>query len=123
MTEAMRPYLDRLQSRALVVGVVGLLATAAGFAMNSEQFYRSYLLAFMLWSGVALGSLSLLMLHHMVGGGWGVAIRRGLEAGTRTLPLVVLLFLPSPSECTASMNGLTRTWWRGTPFSNRSRCT
>lgn len=94
MTEAMRPYLDRLQSRALVVGVVGLLATAAGFAMNSEQFYRSYLLAFMLWSGVALGSLSLLMLHHMVGGGWGVAIRRGLEAGTRTLPLVVLLFLP-----------------------------
>ncbi|MCC6363491.1 MAG: hypothetical protein IT165_08185 [Bryobacterales bacterium] len=94
MTEAMRPYLDRLQSRALMVGVAGLLATGAGFAMNSEQFYRSYLLAFMLWAGVALGSLSLLMLHHMVGGGWGVAIRRGLEAGTRTLPLVVLLFLP-----------------------------
>ncbi|HUQ95522.1 MAG TPA: hypothetical protein VM120_27845, partial [Bryobacteraceae bacterium] len=36
----------------------------------------------------------LLMLHHMVGGGWGVAIRRGLEAGTRTFPLLAILFLP-----------------------------
>ena len=94
MTEAMRPYLDKLQSRALIIGVVGLIATAAGFAMDSEQFFRSYLMAFMQWAGVALGSLGLLMLHHMVGGNWGVAIRRQLEAGTRTFPLVIIMFLP-----------------------------
>src|SRR6266487_4228915 len=94
MTDAMRPHLDRLQSRALAVGVIFLIATAAGFFINSEQFFRSYLLGFIYWVGVALGSLSLLMLHHMVGGGWGVAIRRGLEASTRTLPLMAILFIP-----------------------------
>ncbi len=94
MTEAMKPYVDQLQSRSLILGIAGLAATGAGFAVNSEMVLRSYLLAFMLWGGVAIGCLGLLMLHHMVGGGWGVAIRRLLEAGTRTFPLVFLLFLP-----------------------------
>src|SRR5260370_39891937 len=34
------------------------------------------------------------MLHHLVCGTWGFVIRRVLEAGTRTLPLMALLFLP-----------------------------
>ncbi|MBI3682819.1 MAG: hypothetical protein HY235_20800 [Acidobacteria bacterium] len=92
--EAMRPHLDRLQTRAFMVGVIGVAALGAGLVSNSEQFYRSYLMGFVYWMGVALGSLGLLMLHHMVGGNWGVAIRRGLEAGTRTLPLMVLLAIP-----------------------------
>jgi hypothetical protein len=59
-----------------------------------EQFFRSYLIAYLFWLGVALGCLPLLMLHHLVGGTWGFVIRRILEAGTRTLPLMVLLFVP-----------------------------
>ncbi len=34
------------------------------------------------------------MVHHLTGGYWGLAIRRPLEAGTRTLPLVTLFVLP-----------------------------
>jgi uncharacterized membrane protein len=34
------------------------------------------------------------MLHHLSGGGWGMMIRRLLEAATRTLPVVAVLFLP-----------------------------
>jgi hypothetical protein len=34
------------------------------------------------------------MINHLTGGMWGLVIRRLLEAGTRTLPLVALLFLP-----------------------------
>jgi hypothetical protein len=34
------------------------------------------------------------MLQHLTGGGWGLVIRRVLEAATRTLPLVLILFLP-----------------------------
>jgi hypothetical protein len=59
-----------------------------------EQFFRSYLIAYLFWLGIALGCLPLLMLHHLVGGTWGFVIRRILEAGTRTLPLMLLLFVP-----------------------------
>jgi hypothetical protein len=92
--EAMRPHLDKLQTRALIVGAIGAIGCVMGLMSDSEQFYRSYLTGFIYWMGVAAGCVGLLMLHHMVGGNWGVAIRRGLEAGTRTIPLLVLLFLP-----------------------------
>jgi hypothetical protein len=59
-----------------------------------EQLFRSYLIAYLFWFSVALGCLPLLMLHHLVGGTWGFVIRRILEAGTRTLPLMAVLFVP-----------------------------
>jgi hypothetical protein len=59
-----------------------------------EQLFRSYLIAYLFWFGIALGCLPLLMLHHLVGGAWGFVIRRILEAGTRTLPLMIVLFVP-----------------------------
>src|SRR5262252_1728140 len=34
------------------------------------------------------------MLQHLTGGAWGLVIRRVLEASTRTLPLMLLLFIP-----------------------------
>ena len=34
------------------------------------------------------------MIQHITGGAWGVAIRRLLESGTRTLPVLALLFVP-----------------------------
>src|SRR4026207_2374318 len=67
--------------------------TGKGGAMI-EQFFRSYLIAYLFWFGIAVGCLPLLMLPHLVGGAWGFVIRRSLEAGTRTLPLMVALFVP-----------------------------
>ncbi|MDE2706660.1 MAG: hypothetical protein OXI35_16460, partial [Gemmatimonadota bacterium] len=91
---ALHPYLDNLQRYALVVGLVGLAATAVGYFTAEEQFFRSYLLAFTFWIGLPLGSLGILMIHHVGGGTWGFSVRRLLEAGTRTLPLLFLLSLP-----------------------------
>ena len=34
------------------------------------------------------------MLQHLTGGGWGLVIRRILEAATRVLPLIAILFIP-----------------------------
>ena len=34
------------------------------------------------------------MLHHLVGGSWGLVIRRPLESGAMNPPLLVLLFMP-----------------------------
>src|SRR5262249_51470794 len=58
------------------------------------QFLRSYLVGFWLWMGAGAGCLCLLMTQYLTGGAWGIVIRRPLEAGSRTLYLFWLLFLP-----------------------------
>lgn len=86
--------IERLASRALMIGGAGLVACIAGALMDREQFFRSYLVGFMFVAAVPLGCLALFMLHNMSGGGWGFVIRRVLEAGTRTFPVLLALFLP-----------------------------
>src|SRR5206468_12495979 len=90
----MPPEVDVLQRRAFAVGAAFLIASLVGALVDTDQFFHSYLFAFLFWNGVALGCLSLLMIQHLTGGRWGLAIRRLLEAGTRTVPVLVLLFLP-----------------------------
>ena len=79
---------------ALRAGLAGLALTAAGLFISPGQFFRSYLWAFLFWFGIALGCLPLLMLYHLVGGAWGFTVRRIMESGTRTLPVLALLFIP-----------------------------
>lgn len=85
---------DNARSRAMVVGAIGLIATIAGAFGSSTQFFQSYLVAFVYWTGVALGCLGLLMVQHLSGGAWGLMIRRILEASAKTIPLMFVLFLP-----------------------------
>ena len=84
----------RLEKRALVVGVLGLIGCIIGWITNPQDFFRSYLMAFLVVLGLSLGSLGLLMLQHLTGGHWGILIRRPLEAATRVLWVVAVLFLP-----------------------------
>ena len=88
------PSLSDFQKRALIVGIVFSVAFIAGAFFNARQFFHSYLIGWTFWTGIAVGSLALLMLQHMTGGGWGLVIRRVLEAATRTLPVMAILFLP-----------------------------
>jgi hypothetical protein len=62
--------------------------------VRPDEFYRAYLLGFMWWLGIALGSMAIVMIRHLTGGGWGTVIRRILGAAMRTLPLLALLFIP-----------------------------
>jgi hypothetical protein len=84
----------RLQQRALVAGLVGLVLSVIGYLRAPGDFLQSYLLAFIFVLGLSLGSLGLLMLQHLTGGHWGIVIRRPLESATRSLPLVFVLFFP-----------------------------
>jgi hypothetical protein len=88
------PQVERLKTLGGVAGALGLAACAAGFAIDAGQFFRSWLFAFLFWSGIPIGCLSLLCVNYQTGGRWGAVIRRLLEAGTRTFPLLALLFLP-----------------------------
>ena len=76
------------------VGSLGLLLCLAGFFTNRAHFFQSYLFAFLYWAGFCFGGYGILFLNNVVGGKWGVTIRRLLEAKARTLPFVGLLFLP-----------------------------
>ena len=83
-----------LQRAALGVGVVGLALCGLGYGGDHEQFLRWYLMVYVFWVSVALGSLALLMVSHLSGGGWGIVARRVFEASSRTLPFLALAFLP-----------------------------
>jgi hypothetical protein len=78
---------------AIPGAVVVAACVAAGFA-DWAEFFRSYLIAYLFWLGVTLGSLALLMVQHLTGGRWALVIRRILEAGTRTLPLMAIAAVP-----------------------------
>ncbi len=93
-TQALVPHLGGARKKALIVGLVGVALAVVGYLSDDEQFFRSYLLGFIYWMGLSLGCLAVLMLHHLAGGRWGFAIRRMLEAGTRTLPLMFVLSIP-----------------------------
>jgi hypothetical protein len=88
------PELETLQRRCLRIGIGGMAVCVVGLFFSPAQFFRSYLLGYVFWTGIALGCLAIVMLHHLSGGAWGLVIRRLLESGTRTLPLMVLLFIP-----------------------------
>jgi hypothetical protein len=82
------------QQKALLVGLAGLLLSLTGLVLDREQFLRSYLFAYLYGTGMALGCMGILLLHHVVGGKWGMVIRRMCEAGARTLPYMAILLIP-----------------------------
>lgn len=95
-TEATFPELSRVQRRATVVGIAAIAITILGSLLGGglAMFFQSYLVGYLMILGCGLGSLAVLMLHHMVGGAWGFILQRFLEAGSRTLPYIFILFLP-----------------------------
>lgn len=86
--------LARVRQTGLMVGIAGVVVSLIGVALDPKQFFQSYLIAYVFWTGCALGCLSVSMIHHVTGGAWGTAIRRFLESGAQTLPLLALAFIP-----------------------------
>jgi hypothetical protein len=80
---------------ALLVSLAGLAALFVGAWLGDyERALQSYLYAYLFWLGLSLGSLGMLMLHHLSGGRWGLLVRRPFEAATRVLPLMAVLLVP-----------------------------
>jgi hypothetical protein len=82
------------RTRCLAVGAVALALCLIGGFFNWDQFFRSYVWCYMFYIGVTLGCTALLMLQYVTGGAWGMVIRRPCEAASRTLPILLLLFIP-----------------------------
>jgi hypothetical protein len=88
--------LSAWRMRALIVFVIATLLSVA-FAFSHEgknHILRAYLLGYMICFSFAGGGLAMLMLQYVSGGKWGLLLRRPLEAMTRTIWLVGLMFVP-----------------------------
>jgi hypothetical protein len=94
-------FVNGWRTRALVVGAIfavlgAVLAAVASIVEHDgiQHLLRSYLMGFMICWGFAVGGMAVLMVQYLSGGKWGLLIRRPVEAMSRTLPLVFLMFLP-----------------------------
>lgn len=88
------PVIDRLRSRSMILGGLFAVLAIVGAIVDTKLFLQAYLVGFMFWLGVTLGSMTLLMLQYTSGGNWGIIGRRFWEAATKTLPLMFVLWLP-----------------------------
>jgi hypothetical protein len=84
----------RWQRRAAIGGALGLAVWLVGTMVWHGAGFRAWWFAWVFWTGVGLGSLELCFLQFLTRGSWSLAVQRPLEAGTMTLPVMALLFLP-----------------------------
>ena len=84
----------RYQRPALIVGVLGLAASAIGWFIDPQEFFRGYLPSYVFWFSIVAGALAVLMLQYTTGGEWGLMIRRPLGAAARTMLWMLLFFIP-----------------------------
>jgi hypothetical protein len=92
-TEVLLKWRLRALLIALIFGVLSFLCFSETHEGRNHML-RAYLMGYMTCFNFAGGALVLLMLQYVSGGKWGLLLRRPLEAMTRTLPLVALMFIP-----------------------------
>lgn len=90
----LRDDLRRIFGPALGAGVVLSVVCIIGAFVSPGDFFRSYLMGYLFWFGLTIGSMAIVMLQYLTSGAWGVMTRRALESASRTLPLIALLFIP-----------------------------
>ena len=102
----------RVRSLALPAGVVALVGGGALALLlgGTDLFFQAYLYAFILCLAIPLGSLALLCVHHMTAGSWSFIIQRPLEAATRTIKYMAVLFLPVLLGPLFGLNNLYQKW-------------
>jgi hypothetical protein len=82
-------------AKALTVGIIGIGATVLGlFVSGSAKVAISWLTALTFWTGLAIGMLMLVMIHHILDSNWSTVIRRQFEHGISAFKWLMLLFIP-----------------------------
>lgn len=80
---------------ALGLGLGGIALTLVGFFVDKPATVASsWLIGLTFWTGIALGVLLLVMIHHIFDAGWSTVIRRQFEHVIAVFPWLMLLFVP-----------------------------
>jgi len=88
-------HLSRAREIVQLGTVVCLALLVIGiFVVGKDQFFGSWLFAWLFWFGLTVGCMGVVMMHHLLGGGWGYLIRRFGEAGGMCVPFMAILFIP-----------------------------
>jgi hypothetical protein len=80
-----------------VIAFLFLLSWAgalAGFFLDRERFFQSYLTGFAAVTVIPLGCLFFLMVMYLTGSAWSVTMRRFFETIAASLPLAAILVIP-----------------------------
>ncbi|HEY6350126.1 MAG TPA: hypothetical protein VI636_12025 [Candidatus Angelobacter sp.] len=88
--------ITRFRAKAVLVGILAAAVAVIWGFQNPKLFLQAYLVGFMFWLGVSLGSLALLNLQYTTGGHWGALGRRFWEAATSSYNLLLLFVLWLP---------------------------
>jgi hypothetical protein len=80
---------------ALGVGIAGIALTLMGALVDKPSTVAaSWLIGITFWTGIALGVLLLIMIHHIFDAGWSTVIRRQFEHVIAVFPWLLVLFVP-----------------------------
>jgi hypothetical protein len=96
-TLQMGPLAPRMIVSGLVAAGVGIavaLSCTPGGKTAASFFHHAYLVAFVFYLMITLGSLFFVMLHHLARSGWSVTLRRVAEALSGNMLLMAVLFIP-----------------------------
>src|SRR5687767_292181 len=85
---------NRIPVIGAVFALLGAGACAILGAANPKQFFFSWLVSFLFFLSLALGSLFFVLIQYAAQGGWGIVLRRIGETTFATLPVLAVLFLP-----------------------------
>lgn len=91
------PAVQVWRTRFLLISAAFAIVSLLAFVWTHEgrnHLLRAYLMGYMTCFNFAGGGLAMLMLQYVSGGKWGLLLRRPLEAMSRTLVLVAVMFLP-----------------------------
>ena len=79
---------------AIAAALGGGIVAYNSYRQAPEEWLGPYLIAWLMWAGISLGSLSLVLLHNLTGGQWGDAVRPVMRAAASSLWLMLILFIP-----------------------------
>lgn len=78
----------------LILGIFLEPGRGQFFHVRPATLFRAWLFGWLFWFGISLGSMGVLMMHYLLGGGWGYLIRRFGEAAALCAPVMAILFIP-----------------------------
>lgn len=82
-------------SKALMIGLAGILLTALGLFVSGVQHVAfAWLVGVTYWTAITIGMLMMTLIHHIFDASWSVVIRRQWEHGMSAFKWLGLLFSP-----------------------------